>query len=121
MKRGGHVEHRQGALVGADYVADDGRYIELKASGGVAEDSFVLEPSEWQAALDPKTGADYWVYVVEHLTDGKEPEVTAVFNPVLDTRLRQNPVGKMKVSGWRAASRRDRGKFRRRSEGSTEN
>jgi hypothetical protein len=120
MKRGGHVVHRQGALVGADYVADDGRYIELKASGGVAEDSFILEPSEWQAALDPKTGADYWVYVVEHLTDGKEPEVTAVFNPVLDSRLRQNPVGKMKVSGWRAATRQDRGKFKRRSEGSPE-
>jgi len=43
-------------------------------------------------------------------------EVTAVFNPVLDTRLPQNPVGKMTVSAWRAACRQDRGKFRRRGE-----
>lgn len=117
LKRGGFVVHRQGPLVGADFVADDGRYIELKASGGVAENAFNLEPSEWGAALDPKTGADYWVYIVEHLTDGGVPEVTAVFNPVRDPLLRQAPVGKMKVSGWRSASKRDHGAFGRRPSG----
>lgn len=116
-KRGGFVVHRQGPLVGADYVADDGRYIELKASGGVAENAFALERSEWEAALDPKTGDDYWVYIVEHLTDGGVPEVTAIFNPVRDPLLRQTPMGKMRVSGWRGARRKDHGTFGRHRTG----
>ena len=113
LRRGGHRVDRQPALVGADYVADDGRYIEVKATGGTAEDAFDLQESEWSAALDPRLRDDYWVYIVEHLTDGHEPTVTAVFNPVRDDNLDQSPVGKMRVTGWRSAARLQRGPFTR--------
>ena len=94
-------------------MADDGRYIEVKATGGTAEDAFDLQESEWSAALDPRLRDDYWVYIVEHLTDGEEPTVTAVFNPVRDDNLDQSPVGKMRVTGWRSAVRQQRGPFTR--------
>ena len=113
LRRGAHRIDRQAALVGADYVADDGRYIEVKATGGTAEDAFDLEESEWGAALDPRLRDDYWVYVVEHLADDQEPTVTAVFNPVRDDNLSQSPVGKMRITGWRSAAREHRGVFRR--------
>lgn len=113
MRRGGHRIDRQPALVGADYIADDGRYIEVKATGGAADDAFDLQESEWSAALDPRIRDAYWVYIVEHLTDGQEPIVTAIFNPVRDDNLGQAPVGKMRVTGWRMARRRSRVQFRR--------
>ncbi len=116
LKRGGHVIHRQAPLVGADYIADDGRYIEVKAAGGSADDAFDLEQSEWSAALDPVIRADYWVYVVEHLTDGGVPVVTAIENPVRDQRVGQAPVGKMRVSRWRSAQVQKIARFRRRDQ-----
>jgi hypothetical protein len=49
----------------------------------------------------------------QHLTDGLQPTVTAVFNPVRDDNVDQSPVGKMRVSGWRSAVRQERGSFMR--------
>lgn len=102
---------RQPALVGADYRATDGRYIEVKAFGEEAPGSFDLEPAEWRAAQHPQIGPDYWVYIVDHLRDGKPPRVTAVLNPVLDGQITKQPTGKLRVRGWRSARTKYEGLF----------
>ena len=75
---------RQGANVGSDFVASDGRFIEVKAFGGSAPDSVDFQASEWRRAQQPEAAAEYWLYVVEHLRDGQPPRITAVLNPVVD-------------------------------------
>jgi hypothetical protein len=102
---------RQRPRVGADYRATDGRYIEVKAFGDEAPSSFDLEPYEWRAARNPQIAPHYWVYVVDHLLDGKAPRVTAIRNPVLDDSVTKQPAGKLRVRGWRSASEQQEGTF----------
>lgn len=99
----GRTVTRQGDLVGADYVASDGRYIEVKAFSGTSE-GFDLEPAEWRVARRPDIGPRYWVYVVEHLRDGQAPVVSAVFNPIVDESVTKEPTGKLRVRRWRSAT-----------------
>jgi hypothetical protein len=106
---------RQGPGVGADYFASDGRYIELKAFGSDAPDSLELEATEWRAAQNPAIAERYWVYVVEHLRDGRPPIITALFNPVLDDSTAKEPTGKLKVRGWRSTRIQTVGQFAPRS------
>jgi len=105
---------RQGPRVGADYVASDGRYIEVKAFSGSAPNSFDLEAPEWRAAQHPEIADRYWVYIVEHLRDGQPPQVTAVFNPVTDEATSKEPTGKMRVRGWRSSRTQRVGRFEQR-------
>jgi hypothetical protein len=100
--------------VGADYVASDGRYIEVKAFSGSAPNSFDLEAPEWRAAQHPEIADRYWVYIVEHLRDGQPPQVTAVFNPVTDEATSKEPTGKMRVRGWRSSRTQRVGRFEQR-------
>jgi hypothetical protein len=102
---------RQGPLVGADYVASDGRYIEVKAFGEAASDSFEMEPAEWRAAQTDGISHRYWIYVVEHLRDGQPPKITAIHNPVLDEATIKDQLGKIRVRGWRSSSRKFEGKI----------
>jgi hypothetical protein len=111
QERRGCTVTRQGPNVGADYLASDGRYIEVKAFGGTAGDSFELEATEWRAAKVDGIAERYWVYVVEHLRDAKAPKVTAVFNPVLDEITLKEPTGKLRVRGWKAAKVQYVGEF----------
>lgn len=106
---------RQGPGVGADYVASDGRYIEVKAFGGDAPDSFEMEATEWRAAQNPAIADRYWVYVVEHLRDGQPPLITALFNPVLDDSTSKEPTGKLKVRGWKSTRTQRVGEFAART------
>ncbi|MBA2719825.1 MAG: DUF3883 domain-containing protein [Chloroflexi bacterium] len=106
---------RQGPNVGADYVASDGRYIEVKAFSGRAPDTVELEPPEWRAAQHPEIADRYWVYVVEHLRDGQAPMITAVFNPVLDESTSKQNTGKLRVRGWKNARMQHVGQFGERS------
>ncbi len=106
---------RQSSGVGADFVASDGRYIEVKAFSGEAGSSFDLEPTEWRAAKRPGIGERYWVYVVEHLKDGQPPKITAIFNPVTDEFTQKVPTGKLRIRGWRSAATRHSGEFGERT------
>ena len=108
---------RQGPGVGADYVASDGRYIEVKAFGEAAPNSFEMEATEWRAAQTEGIAHRYWVYVVEHLRDGQAPKITAIHNPVLDDATAKEPTGKVRVNGWRSSAKTDVGEF---SEGESE-
>ena len=98
---------RQGPKVGADHIAGrDGaieRYIEIKSFSNRAPDSFLLTRDEYRAALDSEIGPKYWVYVVEHLRDGEIPIVSAVFNPVRQEEVEKEPVGDLRIVGWRNA------------------
>ena len=98
---------RQGSRVGVDHIVErDGviqRYIEIKAFGARAPDSFPLTRDERRAALDPEIGLKYWVYVVEHLRDGEIPVVSAVFNPLRQEEVEKEPVGDLRIVGWRNA------------------
>jgi len=105
----------QGNNVGADYLASDGRYIEVKAFSGDAPDAFDLEPPEWRAAQHPEIGQRFWVYIVEHLRDGRPPEITAVFNPVDDDATSKEPTGKLRVRGWKNSKTQSIGVFGLRS------
>lgn len=111
----GRTVTRQGDLVGADFVASDGRYIEVKAFSGTSE-GFDLEPAEWRAARRPDVGLQYWVYVVEHLRDGQAPVVSAIFNPVLDASVMKEPTGKLRVRRWRSAATVATGTFQERAD-----
>ena len=102
---------RQGPNIGADYVASDGRYIEVKAFSREAPDSFELEAPEWRAAQHPEVAERYWVYVVEHLRDGTPPRITAIFNPILDNSTSKEPTGKLRVRGWKHARLKQLGQF----------
>ncbi len=107
-ERGDYEIVRQGTLVGADYLSVRGgvtdRYIEVKAFGGTAGDSFELTRAERKAAGEPAIAPRYWVYVVEHLRDGESPVVTALFNPIADPQLSKEPVGAVNIRGWRATT-----------------
>ena len=105
----------QGKNVGADYLASDGRYIEVKAFSGDAPDAVDLEPPEWRAAQHPEIGQRFWVYIVEHLRDGRPPEITAVFNPVADDATSNEPTGKLRIRGWKNAKTQHIGVFGQRS------
>lgn len=111
QERRGCTLTRQGPNVGADYLASDGRYIEVKAFSGAAGDSFELEATEWRAAKKEGIADRYWVYIVEHLRDTEPPRVTAVFNPVLDEITSKEPTGKLRVRGWKAARTQYVGEF----------
>ena len=111
QERRGCTLTRQGPYVGADYLASDGRYIEVKAFSGAAGDSFELEATEWRAAKKEGIADRYWVYIVEHLRDTEPPRVTAVFNPVLDEITSKEPTGKLRVRGWKAARTQYVGEF----------
>jgi hypothetical protein len=106
---------RQGSGVGADFLASDGRYIEVKAFSGEAGISFDLEPTEWRAAQRPGIGDRYWVYVVEHLRDGQPPKITAVLNPVTDDATQKEPTGKLRIRGWKSATTQQIGEFGERT------
>ena len=106
---------RQGPNVGADYLASDGRYIEVKSFGGDAPDAVDLEPPEWRAAQHPEIGGRFWVYIVEHLRDGRPPEITAVFNPVSDDATTKEPTGKLRIRGWKNSKTQHFGEFGERS------
>jgi len=107
-QRGGFELKRQGSGVGADYVAvRDGeidRYIEIKSSKG-NKDVFDMTRNERIAAMKPDIGSMYWIYVVEHLGDGQDPTVTAVWNPVADEGVSKEPKGSIAVKGWRTSER----------------
>jgi len=105
----------QGSNVGADYLASDGRYIEVKAFSSDAPDSVDLEPPEWRAAQNPEIGPRFWVYIVEHLRDGRPPEITAVFNPVADDATSKEPTGKLRIRGWKNSRTQHFGEFGERS------
>jgi hypothetical protein len=105
----------QGPNVGADYLASDGRYIEVKAFSGDAPDAVDLEPPEWRAAQHPEIGERFWVYIVEHLRDGRPPEITAVFNPVADDATSKEPTGKLRIRGWKNSKTQHFGEFGERS------
>jgi hypothetical protein len=111
---------RQGANVGADYVASDGRYIEVKAFGGAAPDSFEMEATEWRAAQKEGLADRYWVYVVEHLRDEQPPRITAVFNPVLDEATAKEPTGKLRIRGWKSSAIQRVGEFTERTPDATQ-
>ena len=106
---------RQGPNVGADYLASDGRYIEVKAFSADAPDAVDLEPPEWRAAQHPEIGERFWVYIVEHLRDGRPPEITAVLNPVADDATSKEPTGKLRIRGWRNSRTQHYGEFGERS------
>jgi hypothetical protein len=120
LARRGCTVVRQGPNVGADFVASDGRYIEVKAFSEAAPDSFELEAPEWRAAQHPEVADRYWVYVVEHLRDGEPPKITAVFNPVLDDATSKEPTGKLRVRGWKASQTQQYGLFGERQAPSDE-
>ena len=107
-QRGGFGLERQGPMVGADYVSMRGdqvdRFIEIKSSRK-SIDAFDMTRSERMASMKPEYVAKYWVYLVEHLGDGQDPTVTAVWNPVKDERVSKEPKGAIGVRGWRAAQR----------------
>lgn len=109
----GRTVVRQDDLVGADFVANDGRYIEVKAFSATSE-GFDLEPAEWRVARRSDVGPQYWVYVVEHLRDGQAPVVSAIFNPILDESVTTEPTGKLRVRRWRSATTVATATFRER-------
>lgn len=96
---------RQGPLVGADFLASDGRYIEVKSFSGAAGDAFDLEAPEWQAAQRPGVGENYFVYVVEHVADGQNPRLMVLPNPMASETVRKEPTGKLRVSRWTTLTR----------------
>lgn len=102
---------RQPPRVGADFRATDGRYIELKAFGDGAPSSFDLEPFEWRAAKNPNIASHYWVYIVDHLLDGKPPRVVAIRNPVVDEMVTKQATGKLRIRGWQSAHEKQEGTF----------
>jgi hypothetical protein len=103
-KRGCTVT-RQGPNVGADYLASDGRYIEVKSFSGEAG-AFELEVPEWQAAQRPDIAANYYVYIVEHVADGETPRLIILPNPMTTEAIRKEPSGKVRISGWSAVRRK---------------
>lgn len=105
---------RQGSNVGADYLASDGRYIEVKSFSGPAPNAFELEAPEWQAAQQPGIGENYYVYVIEHVADGQNPRLIAIPNPMTSEAMVKTPTGKLRISGW-ASEKRSVIAFRRRA------
>jgi Domain of unknown function (DUF3883) len=102
---------RQGPNVGADYLTSDGRYIEVKAFSGSAPDGVEFEATEWKAAQHPEIADRFWLYVVEHVRDGRPPKITAVLNPISDPSTSKEPTGKLRIRGWKNAAVQQVGEF----------
>jgi hypothetical protein len=107
-QRGGFELRRQRSSVSADNVAlRDGeidRYIEIRSSRG-KRDAFDITRDERIAAMRSEIGSMYWIFVVEHLGDGQNPKVKAVWNLLADECVSTEPEESIVVEGWRASGR----------------
>ena len=52
---------------------------------------------------------------MEHLGDGRPPDITAVFNPVDDNATSKEPTGGLRIRGWKNSKTQYIGVFGQRS------
>ncbi|MHB8741165.1 MAG: hypothetical protein ACYC62_08335, partial [Coriobacteriia bacterium] len=96
-KKSVQIEDTTTQLVGADAIATDGCYYELKVHAGTATGGLNLQPSE---VLQARHLGDKYVLVVVENVEGEDAPAKLTFIPNPLKVLTVHPIGKIEVTGY---------------------